>query len=374
MAGQSEYAKAGVDYTVLEPFKQAMIAAGKRTVTFPNKRDVYINTDVLHSHGGVYEYRGTEKHIWCNTQEGLGNKNWIAEWMYQFEGKGKTYYDQIAVDTVLMAANDVIAQGAMPVVFTDEVAVGDAAWFGDEKRANDLGEGFYQICKEIGAALPAGESPALKYLLKSEPPVTSAPSLSGCVTGIIAPSSRLITGSDMAVGDHIIGVTSSGLHANGISLVIKKAMELPDAFLTKLPNGNTLGAEALIPTRSYVALIETLLENGVMPHALLPGTGDGVGKLAFDKRPRTYRVHTWVEVPPLFMYFREQLGLPLMDCLKTFNWGIGYYLFVGKDDVEEVLRLGTAAGYELVDVGVVEEGERQTVFEPEDIVLPPPGA
>lgn len=374
MAGQSEYAKAGVDYTVLEPFKQAMIAAGKRTVTFPNKRDVYINTDVLHSHGGVYEYRGTEKHTWCNTQEGLGNKNWIAEWMYQFEGKGKTYYDQIAVDTVLMAANDVIAQGAMPVVFTDEVAVGDAAWFGDEKRANDLGEGFYQICKEIGAALPAGESPALKYLLKSEPPVTSAPSLSGCVTGIIAPSSRLITGNDMAVGDHIIGVTSSGLHANGISLVIKKAMELPDAFLTKLPNGNTLGAEALIPTRSYVALIETLLENGVMLHALLPGTGDGVGKLAFDKRPHTYRVHTWVEVPPLFRYFREQLGLPLMDCLKTFNWGIGYYLFVGKDDVEEVLRLGTAAGYELVDVGIVEEGERHTIFEPEDIVLPPPGA
>lgn len=374
MKPQSEYAKAGVDYTVLEPFKQAMIRAGKRTTAFPNKREVYINTDVLHSHGGVYEYRGTKSHMWCNTQEGLGNKNWIAEWMYQNEGTGKTYYDQIAIDTVLMAANDVIAQGAMPVVFTDEVAVGDAAWFGDEKRANDLGDGFVKICEEIGAALPAGESPALKYLMKSEAPVKAAPSLSGCVTGIIAPKENLITGTELAPGDHIIGVTSSGLHANGISLVIKKALELPDQFLTKLPNGNTLGAEALIPTRSYVALIETLLQNNVKPHALLPGTGDGVGKLSFDKRPFSYRVHSWVEVPPLFRYFREVINLPLMDCLKTFNWGIGYYLFVGKDQVEETLRLGKAAGYEMHDIGVVEEGERQTIFEPENMVLPPPGA
>jgi len=373
MSEQSANAKAGVDYTVMEPFKQAMIAAGKRTLSFPNKRDVYINQEVLHAHGGVYEYRGNKSHMWCNTQEGLGNKNWIAEWMYQNEGTGKTYYDSIAKDVVLMAANDVIAQGAMPVVFTDEVAVGDASWFGDEKRANDLGRGFVEICEEIGAALPAGESPALRYLMKPEPPVKSAPSLSGCVTGIIAPKENIITGDALAAGDHIIGATSSGLHANGISVVIQKAMELPDAFLTKLPNGNTLGAEALIPTRSYVALIETLLVNGVKPHAVLPGTGDGVGKLAYDKRPFTYRVHSWVTVPPLFQYFRDEIGLSLKDCLKTFNWGIGYYLFVGADQVAETLRLGKEAGYELHDLGVVENGTREVVFEPESITLAPPG-
>ena len=373
MSEQSANAKAGVDYSVMEPFKQAMISAGKRTLTFPNKRDVYINSDVLHAHGGVFEYRGTESHMWCNTQEGLGNKNWIAEWMYQNEGIGKTYYDQIAQDVVLMMANDVIAQGAMPVVFTDEVAVGDANWYADEKRANDLGNGFVKICEEIGAALPAGESPALKYLLKSEPPVKSAPSLSGCVTGIIAPKENLITGKELAVGDHILGAPSSGLHSNGISVVIQKALELPEQFLTKLPNGNTLGAEALIPTLSYVALVEALLTGGVKPHALLPGTGDGVGKLAYDKRPFTYRIHSWVEVPPFFQYFRDVVGLPLKDCLKTFNWGIGYYVFVGADQVDEALRLGKAAGYDLVDIGVVEEGTREVIFEPENITLPPPG-
>lgn len=370
---KSAYAQSGVDYTLLEPFKQQMIAAGKRTLSFPNRRGVYINEEVLHAHGGVFEYHGTLPHLWCNTQEGLGNKNWIAEWMYQHDGTGRTHYASIAKDTALMAVNDVIAQGALPVVYTDEVAVGDSAWFGDERRAADLAQGFYEICEEVGMALPAGESPALRYLIKPEPPVTAAPSLSGCVTGIIAPRERLITGSNLAPGDHIIAAASSGLHANGISLVIKKALELKDSFLTMLPTGRTLGEEALIPTRSYVALVETLLAHEVAVHALLPGTGDGVGKLAYDKRPFTYRIHSWLSVPPLFTYFREAIGLPLQDCLKTFNWGAGYYLFVPESEAERVCALGREAGYELMDVGVVAEGERCVVFEPEGVTLPPPG-
>lgn len=369
---QSAYAQAGVDYTQIEPFKHAMIQAGKQTLAFPNKRDVYINSDVLHSHGGVFEYRGTKKHLWCNTQEGLGNKNWIAEWMYQNAGTGKTYYDGIGIDAALMAVNDVIAQGAMPVVYTDEVAAGDSEWFKDEKRAADLAQGFLAVCRDAGMALPAGESPALKYLVKAEPPVRSAPSLSGCVTALIAPPERLVTGTKLTPGDAIIGVASSGIHANGISLVIKKALELPEQFLTKLPSGKTLGEEALIPTMSYVALIETLLDTGVDVHALLPGTGSGVSKIAFDSRPATYRIHSWVDVPPLFIFMREN-GVSLVDCLRTFNWGIGYYVFLPRADAEKAIAAGTAAGYELLEVGVVEEGERRVIFEPENIILPPPG-
>lgn len=370
---KSTYAQSGVDYSIMEPFKRAMIAAGKQTLKFPNRHEVYIHEDVIHSHGAVYEYKGMQTHAWCKTQEDLGNKNWIAEWMYQNSGTKKTYYDGIAIDTALMVVNDVIAQGAMPVVFTDQIEVGNSEWFADQRRAQDLAAGFLKVCEEVGMALPAGESATLKYLIKSEPPVKMAPSLSGSVTGIIAPLENLITGKKLAVGDHIIGVTSSGLHANGISLVIKKALELSDQFLTKLPNGRTLGEEALIPTRSYVRLLEELLRHPVDIHAALPGTGDGIGKLAFDDRPYSYRINSWVEVPPLFQYFREIIGIPAADCLKTFNWGMGYYLFIPADDVEKVLRIGTQAGYELKDVGVVEAGQRQVVFEPENIILPPPG-
>ena len=369
MPQTSEYAQAGVDYTKIEPFKMAMVEAGKRTLSFPGFRLISVNSN---EHGCTFKYNGKKPHLWCSTQEGLGNKNWIAEWMYQNAGTGRTYYEGIGIDTAFMAVNDLIAQGAMPAVYTDEVATGDSEWFQDEKRAEDLAESFYKACFIAKMALPAGESPALRYLIKAEPPVKSAPSLSGCVTGIIAPESRLITGENLRAGDSIIGVASSGIHANGISLVIKRALVLPDKFLTKLPNGNTLGEEVLIPTCSYVGLIETLLDANVEIHALLPGTGSGVSKIAFDKRQFSYRIHSWLEVPILFQYMRE-LGVTLYDCLTTFNWGVGYYVFVPPHKVEYVLHLGNAEGYTLAEIGRVEEGERKVIFEPEGITLAPPG-
>ncbi len=367
-----EYAQAGVDYSKIEPFKRRMIEAGKRTLTFPNKRGVYMNEALLHAHGAVFEYAGVLSHMWCNTHEGLGNKNWIAELMYQHAGTGLTYYDGIGIDTVLMAANDLICQGALPVVYEDEVAVGDSDWFQDELRSSVLAESFYKGCEMCGMALAAGESPALRYLIKAESPVKSAPSLSGTVTGIIAPKSRLIRGNELQKGDIIIGATSSGLHANGISLLIKRSIALPDQFLTPLTNGKMLGEEALIPTRSYVQLVEALLEASINIHALLPGTGDGVGKIAYDYRPFTYRIKNWPDVPLLFQFMRE-LGVSLEDCLKTFNWGIGFYIFVAENEQDRVLEVGKNAGYELYVLGQVEEGERKVIFEPENLILPPPG-
>ena len=366
---KSEYAKSGVDYTKIEPFKMAMVSAGKRTLKFPNKRGVQIEPESLGAHGVVFRYCGGKPHSWCMTQEGLGNKNWIAEWMYQNAGTGKTYYEGIGIDTALMAANDVICQGALPVIFTDEVAAGDSEWFMDEKRSHDLAESFYQACKLCGMALPAGESPALRYLVKAEPPVRSAPSISGCVTGIIAPRSRMVTGAKLCVGDRIIGATSSGIHANGISLVIKQALALKEGFLHPMPNGKALGEEALIPTRSYVRLVEALQENGIEVHSLLGGTGGGISKIAYAKRPFTYRVKRWVdEIPPLFLFMRET-GVSLKDCLTTFNWGIGFYIFVPEKEVERTIKAGGKAGYELLELGQVEAGERRVIFEPENIIL-----
>ena len=368
----NEYARAGVDYTKIEPFKRAMAEVGKRTLLFPDRRGIRV---AIREHGAVYTYVGNDPHLWCKTQEGLGNKNWIAEWMYQNAGTGRTYYEGIGIDTAMMAVNDVIAQGAMPVVYTDEVAAGDSEWFEDEKRANALAQGFYEACMLAGMALPAGESPSLRYLIKAEPPVKSAPSLSGCVTGIIAPAKRLIEPHLIRAGDVILGVASSGIHANGISLVIKRALGLPEQFLTRLPNGNTLGEEALIPTRSYVGLVEALLEKEVDVHAFLPGTGGGLSKIAFDQRSLTYLIHTWVDVPPLFQFMHE-LGVSLKDCLTTFNWGIGYYIFVQGSDALWTSMVARKAGYEVVEVGRVEDGERQVIFEPPGmphIILPPPG-
>lgn len=369
-----EYAKAGVDYTKIDPFKQLMVETGKKTRKFPNCRGVYLIDDIMHAHGAVFEYRKQVAHMWCQTQEGLGNKNWIAEWMYKHGKTGKTYYNLIAKDAALMIVNDLIAQGAMPVVYTDEVAAGDSEWFTDMERARDLAHGMLEICEEVGMALGAGESPSLKYLVNAKPPVKSAPSLSGCVTGIIVPLSRLITGKELQADDIILGAASSGIHANGISLAIKKAMDLPDKFLTKLPNGSILGEEILIPTRSYVALVEALLDAEVKIHAFVPGTGDGVAKVAFDKRPFTYRIHSWIpQIPQIFLFLMENCDVSFVGCLKAFNWGIGYYILLPKSEVNKAIDAGKEEGYDLYELGKVEDGERKVIFEPEGIILPPPG-
>src|SRR4030065_767428 len=171
------------------------------------------------------------------------------------------------------------------------------------------------------------------------------------------------SGEALSVGDRIIGAASSGLHANGISLVIKRALALKDKFLHQLPNGKTLGEEALLPTRSYVRLVEALQEKNIEIHSLLGGTGGGISKIAYAKRAFTYRVKKWVsEIPPLFQFMLE-VGVSLENCLKTFNWGIGFYIFVPEKEAERTIQTGKKAGYNLIDLGQVEAGDRRGLFE-----------
>lgn len=367
-----EYAQAGVDSSKIDRFKRIMAAMGKRTLIFPLERHGIIVSQF--AHGAGFRFHGNQPFMIMETQEGLGNKNWIGEWMYQNAGTGRTYYSGIGIDALLMAANDVISHGARPFMYLDEVAVGSDDWFTDEQRSSDLANSFYRACEADGITIPAGESPALRYLIKPELPVQSAPSLSGCVTGFVPTEKDLITGEKVGPGTRIIGVTSSGLHSNGISMVIKRALTLPDEFLTILSNGNTLGEEALIPTRSYIKLTAAIQDADIEVLGYLPGTGDGVSKLASaDKRNFTWRIHTWIKnIPLLFHYLHHEIGVSLFDCLTVLNWGIGWYIFAHAEHVDRIITIGTQAGYELLEVGVVEEGTRQTIFGPaNDLVLPP---
>lgn len=221
-------------------------------------------------------------------------------------------------------------------------------------------------------ALPQGESSSLRYIVNPRGPLLSVPALSGCVTGIIAPITNLITRDRIEAGDAIIDVASSGLHANGASLVIEVAETLKHHLLTKIPRTRrALGEEALTPTLSYVRLVETLLGHGVRPHAIIPGTGGGLRKLAVHHVPYTYVVEHSMRVPQIFLYLCS-CGVSLLECLSTFNWGIGYYLIVPKNEINKTLTVGTSVGYDLSLIGFVENGPRQVVYEPAGVILEHP--
>ena len=364
MARGREYAQL-VDSSKIGLFKDVMKGVSQARRHFPEARDCFVESS---SHSGGFEYRGPHRYKVFGTTEGLGNKNWIAEWMYQQTGD-PLHFLGIGGDTALMAVNDLIANGAMPVIYLDEVAAADSEWFTDTKRANVIGKSYYDICSEVRMALPAGESPALRYLVRAKKPVKSAPIMSGAVIGIIAPVDRQVPDTVMS-GDSIIGVYASGLHCNGVSIVIKRAMALPYKFLTRLPNERTLGAEALIRTTSYVKLVESLLNRRIKVHKLLPGTGDGVAKLGTIRGDLTYRIHFWPKMPLIFEFMHE-IGMSMYDLLTTFNCGIGYYVIVPKEEEDRTLEVVELNGYRAAVVGRVEEGMRGVVFGPQkDLWLP----
>jgi phosphoribosylaminoimidazole (AIR) synthetase len=365
---EREYVKAGgVDSSKIGLFKDVMKDVSRRTKDFPLRRNCQLYAS---AYGGGFRYLGSTEWIAFETTEGLGNKNWISEYLYQQTGSTE-HFHSTGGDTMLMAINDHIAAGATPTIYVDEVAAGDSDWFADTKRAIAIGESYFASCDEHSMWLAAGESPALRYLVKSEPPVKSAPILSGTVMGFFRSADHIVP-DIVRVGDRIIGHHASGVHSNGISGIITRAMKLPDQFFTKLPNGNTLGEEVLIQTRSYAKLVKALQDNDVTVHRFLPGTGDGVAKLAAKADDVTYYIHTWPEFFTVFQFFLDQ-GMTMFDLLTTYNCNIGYYSIVPEREAERTIAIAIQAGYPSLEVGVVKEGPRGVVFGPQkDLWLPPP--
>ncbi len=378
---KNENAAAGVNYGVIKPFKDSMVGVSKRTRHLCEKRGVFI-LPTTNGHGVPYEYRGDGNPVWVATKEGLGNKAWIAMLLNQLGLEDPTeqfHMGGIGIDTFRMGSNDNATHGAQSVILTDEVSCGVDEFFGSEP-ANALADSFERACVISGCSMGQGESPAYRYLMQSFPPVKYAPSLSVCVIGIVPPGKKYISGEAVRPGDFLIGFPSSGLHANGISPVIRRVMELPEGFLTKL-NGRTVGEECLIPTRSYSGLVEALIDADVDVHAFLPMTGDGIGKFASDDRFH-YDVREWLpeeKMPPLFR-FMEEIGMPREGIAKTFNCGIGYVVIVPFHEVEKVFDIGNKTKidgeegfYNPTFLGEVEEGDAGTYFAPWGLNLPPPG-
>ena len=158
MSGQSEYAKAGVDYAKIEPFKRCMIGVVKATRDFPNARNVKVERNLAHAHGGVYHYTGIFDHLWCTTQEGLGNKSWATQLLYEIDKSAVRYYADAMYCSTMMIVNDCAAQGALPVIYTDEVAASSDSFFADDNMELGLKVGYTTPDQrfEIAAVDPKG--------------------------------------------------------------------------------------------------------------------------------------------------------------------------------------------------------------------------
>jgi len=220
----------------------------------------------------------------------------------------------VGIDLVAMCANDVAVQGAEPLFFLDYYATGRL----EVEVAAEVVEGVAEGCAQAGCALLGGET--------AEMPGMYAPGdydIAGFCVGVVE-RDRLVDGRACAPGDVLIGLASSGPHANGYSL-IRRILERTGADLaTPLPDGTPLGEALLAPTRIYVRALLALHQAGLLK-AAAHVTGGGLPENLPRVLPRGVRAvvdaGAWPE-PPVFAWIREQGPVTREEMRRTFNCGV----------------------------------------------------
>ncbi|MEM8617749.1 MAG: phosphoribosylformylglycinamidine cyclo-ligase [Pseudomonadota bacterium] len=258
------------------------------------------------------------------------------------------HHDTIGIDLVAMCANDVLAQGAEPLFFLDYFATGQLA----PEIAESVIKGIAEGCRQAGCALIGGET--------AEMPGMYAPGhydLAGFVVGAAEREAILPRHTQMVAGDVLIGLASSGPHANGYSLIRKIVERTGLGYCEASPfSEGTLGEALLTPTRLYAGVALPLIKAGLikgLAHITGGGLTDNTPRMCpANLAPKIDR-QTW-EPPAVFQWLQREGRVTDEDMYQTFNMGIGLVLCVDRERVGETMAALEAAGEAPCVIGVLE--------------------
>lgn len=358
-SGSSAYRSAGVDYQALD--------AGKRSAL----TEALSTSALLGRNGGraLDQSRGEPAFVFqvgelslAFVLECLGTKSLIARELRQRVGPAA--FGHVAYDTVAAIVNDLCCVGALPLVVNAYFATGSSAWYADGEANAALLAGWREACVNAGATWGGGESPSLAGLVAAD-----EIELAGSAVGLVPGGRDPILGDELAAGDEIVLLSSSGLHANGASLARLVAQRLPDGYATPLPSGRQFGEAILDRTLIYSGLVRALLERDVDVHYLSHITGHGFLKLMRPRREFTYRIERLPEVPEVLRFLCEQAELTSPAAYSTLNMGAGFAVYCAAGEGQAVSRLAAELGLEAELAGRVEEGPRRVVLEPVDVLF-----
>jgi phosphoribosylformylglycinamidine cyclo-ligase len=348
MAVQREYQQSGVDYAVLDRVKREAISLAAAT-------------SPLTALTGATEYpdsRGCSAYVMkvgdvtlATVVEGLGTKSIVADQYLEMTGVSR--YADIAQDAVAAIINDVITVGAVPIVVTAYFATGDANWYSDERKSLELLRGWKEACEKAGVVWGGGESPAL-------PGVVCADSieLAGSALGVVPAGREPILGRDVSVGDVIVLLRSSGLHANGASLARRVAASQPDGLAAAMPSGRTFGEALLDPTILYASFVRALLETSVRPTFMNAITGHGFLKIMRTPLAARYTITKLPPVPEVLQFIVDDRKMSPSEAYSTLNMGAGFVVVVPPGDVDATVDVAQATGQEAIVAGHVDGGPR----------------
>ncbi|MBF6058258.1 MULTISPECIES: phosphoribosylformylglycinamidine cyclo-ligase [Thiomicrorhabdus] len=258
-------------------------------------------------------------------------------------------HDQVGIDLVAMCVNDLIVQGAEPLFFLDYYATGKL----ELDVATDVVKGIGDGCLQAGCALIGGETAEMPGMYPK-----GDYDLAGFCVGIVE-KSELIDGSKVAAGDVMIGLSSSGPHSNGYSL-IRKIIEVSNTDLQMDMDGQPLIDALMAPTRIYVKPLLELMKH-IEIHALSHITGGGLLENLPRVMPKntqaTVNTNAWKRAA-VFDWIQEAGNVEYEEMHRTLNCGIGMVIVIKEADLDKATELLTAAGETVSVIGRIEASDQ----------------
>ena len=332
------YEKAGVNleagYEVVRRIKQH-VASTARSGSMGN----------IGSFGGMFDLSslGVKEPILVSGTDGVGTKLKIAFAMDK--------HDTIGIDAVAMCVNDVLAQGAEPLIFLDYVAIGHNI----PEKVEAIVAGVAEGCRQAGCALVGGETAEMPGMYSD-----GEYDIAGYTTGVVE-KSRLIDGSKVKTGDVLVGIASSGVHSNGFSLVRKIVADagLPLDLKVEEFGGRTLGETLLTPTRIYVKQVLDVIRNcdvhGVA-HITGGGCDENIPRILHKGQGIEIEEGSW-EILPVFRMLEKWGGVPHREMFNIFNMGIGMVLAVDESEAQKAIDILASHGEKASVIGKIVDGE-----------------
>jgi phosphoribosylformylglycinamidine cyclo-ligase len=354
MAGEATYRAAGVDTAAEEQALDSALVHLNRTLqlranalgraVLPN--GFFANVlDIGHGRG-----------IAIST-DGVGSKVLIAQEL------GK--YDTIGIDCIAMNVNDVLCVGAEPISMVDYLAVEML----DQSIMSEIARGLAVGAEIANVTIPGGETAQLPDSVHGSQPGRGFDLVGTCIGTVDL--ERIIAGADIMPGDVIVGLRSSGIHSNGLTLARKVLFGQVhlDVHAYSDHLGGVVGEVLLEPTRIYVREILDMLRAGLAIKGLAHITSDGLLNLPRLRNPVGYVVERVPEPQPIFSLIQELGGITDAEMYKTFNMGVGFCVIVAPADAERARGIAASHGTESIVLGYTDADERRRVrITPKDLV------
>lgn len=323
------YSKAGVDIDLENLAIKAIVSKLKETTRI-RKGKIGESIPIEGHFAGLIKINNTQ--ALAISADGVGSKILVAQMLKK--------YDTIGIDLIAMNANDVICLGAEPLTLVDYLAMERP----EPEIATEIAKGLALGAKKAGISISGGE-------LATLPEIITGLDLGGFIIGLVE-TDKVINGENICPGDVVIGLESSGIHSNGLTLARKVLLSKYD--IDDRLGDRTVGEELLEPTKIYVKEVLEAIKI-VNVKGLANITGGGLGNLTRLTKYGFF-LDSLPQPPKVFRIIQKIGNVTDKEMYRTFNMGVGFCIVTSTDDVDEVIGICEKYGTRAYKIGSVDEG------------------